>query len=335
MARLDNVNARVGARRSRLLGADGLRELLVRPTLEARIELLVRSGRLAAPPAEREGAPLDAVEAALRAGLRADEARLLREVEGARPRRLLAAALGLQEAQALKVLLRGTTFGAPPDRLAAMAPATEGLPDARLRELAASPSPEALAERLATGGSPFATPLRAALAERDREGLLPAEVAIDRVAFARVGAAARGGGEDARGLQDWLAREADGRNALTLLALGSALPDRDLFLPGGSRIGADAFARLARGDAGARRAAVAALVPCEPARLADAASAERLLERSATRALTRAARRGPLTLAVPLAWIEARREEVRRIALVLRGAALGLPGEAILDLVEA
>ena len=37
MARLDFANARLGARRSRLLGAAGLREVLARPSLEARL----------------------------------------------------------------------------------------------------------------------------------------------------------------------------------------------------------------------------------------------------------------------------------------------------------
>lgn len=317
------------------MGSDALRELLVRPSLEARIDLLVRSGRLPAPPAEREGPPLDAVEATLRAALREDEARLLREVEGEGPRRLLAAALGLREGQLLKVLLRGTAFGTPPDRLVALAPPTAAVPEERLRELAESTSPEALAESLAREGSPFSAPLRAALVERDRAGLLPAEVAIDRVAFGRVAEGARGRGEDAAALSDWLAARADARNALTLLALGANAPSRDLFIPGGRRIGVEPFRRLERAGPEERRRAAAALVPCGPERLAEPASAERLLEGAATRRLRLAARRAPLSLAVPLAWIEARREEIHRIAVVLRGASLGLPGDAILDLVEA
>lgn len=333
--RLDHVNARVGGRRSRLAGAGELRELLIRPTLAARVELLVRAGRLPPPPPEREGPGLAAVEASLRAALRADEERLLREVEGARPRRLLAAAFGLQEAQALKVLLRGTAFGAPAERLMALAPVTGRLPEARLRALAASASPEELIARLAAEGSPYAEPLRVPVAERDREGLLPAEVALDRVAYGGVAAAAKGRGEDAACLRDWLAGRADLRNALTLVAMGAAVPSGDLFLPGGRRLGRESFSRLARGTVEARRGAAAALVPCAPERMGDATVAERLLERAAARALTRAARRAPLSLAVPLAWIEARREEVRRIAVLLRGAALGIPGDTLLDLVEA
>lgn len=336
MSRLDNVNARVGARRSRLIGPEGLRELLVRPTVEGRIELLVRTGRLAAAPAAPEKAQLTAVEAALRAAVRADEARLVREVEGARARRLLTAALGLEEAQALKVLLRGTARGVAPDRLVAMASATAGaLPEERLRSLASAPSPEALATRLATEGSPFAAALEDGLRERDRAGLLSAEVAIDRVAFARVASEAREAGEDAAGLLEWLAIRADVRNATTLLALGVGVPARDLFVQGGGRLGASAFARLAREPPEVRRAAVAALVPCGAERLADPSAAERILARAAVGRLTLAARRRPLSLAVPLAWIEARRDEVRRIAVVLRGAALELPGDSILDLVEA
>ncbi|MGB8933084.1 MAG: V-type ATPase subunit [Anaeromyxobacteraceae bacterium] len=352
MARLDNVNARVGARRSRLIGAEGLRELLVRPSLSARIELLVRSGRMAATVAEvrpvsatlTEGTAGDrrddaqvlaAVEAALRAKVRADEARLLREVEGPRQRRLLAAAFGLEEARAMKVLLRGTTHGVAPDRLVELVPATERLPEARVRRLAEAASPDALAARLAEEGSPYAEPIRAGLRERDRVGLLAAEVELDRVAFGRVGEAAHRGGEDAEALLEWLAGKADGRNATTLLLLGAASPSRQLFVPGGRRIGAAAFGSLARGGVEARREAAAALVPCTPERLLDPTAAELILQRAEVRRLTRAARRKPLSLAVPLAWIEARRDEVRRIAVVLRGASLALPGDTILETVEA
>jgi V/A-type H+-transporting ATPase subunit C len=333
MARLDHVNARVGGRRSRLLRGDELRELLLRPGLAARIELLERSGRLGLEPL-REVA-LATVEARLRQGIREDEARLLGEVEGRSARRLLAAALGIEEAKALKVLVRGTSAGIPPERLVELAPPTDGLPEPRLRELARAPSPEALVGLLDAAASPYAEPMRAALLSRARTGLVPVEVAIDRVAYGRVEEAAMRGGEDARILGDWLAELADGRNALTLLAMGDAVPGADLFLPGGRRLGAALFARLARGSGEARRSAAAALVPCEPGRLVDPASADRLLARSLLRRITLAARRAPLSLAVPLAWIGARREEVRRIGVVLRGAELGLAGDVLLDLAEA
>jgi hypothetical protein len=38
---------------------------------------------------------------------------------------------------------------------------------------------------------------------------------------------------------------------------------------------------------------------------------------------------------VPLAYLAERRAEVRRVALSLRGAQLGLPGDELLSLVEA
>lgn len=335
MARLDHVNARIGARRSRRVGVEGLRELLVHPVLAAQIEVLVRRGLLPVSPAEREGMALAGVEAALREGIRSDEARLLREVEGRRPRTLLAAALGLQESQGIKVLLRGIVHGVPPERIAAIAPPTAALPEERLRALAEAPSPEALAERLAAEGSPFAGPLREGLGDRDRAGLLPIEVGIDRAGFARVQGAGAGRGEDPEALRDWLADRADLRNATTLLALGSAVPERDLFVPGGRGLSAERFSRLAKGTPEARRRAVAALVSCAPERLGDPSMAERQLERWGTRRLHVASRRRPLSLVVPLAWLEARREEVRRVAVVLRGTAMGLTGDTILDLVEA
>jgi vacuolar-type H+-ATPase subunit C/Vma6 len=63
--------------------------------------------------------------------------------------------------------------------------------------------------------------------------------------------------------------------------------------------------------------------------------ADRALERAMVAILHQEARRRPLSIAVPLAYLAARREEVRRVALLLRGAALELPGDEILDLAEA
>jgi vacuolar-type H+-ATPase subunit C/Vma6 len=339
MARLDYSNARTGARRARLLGPGGVRELLLRPTLAARIEWLAAAGKLAPGPPPRELAPLPGAERMLREALRADEARLAGEAEGAGPRRLLAAALGLRAAGAIKAVLRGVATGMPAPRIVALAEAAGGLDGEAVRTLSGAASPEEVARSLEAAGSPWGLPLREALAGRDRRGLLPAEVAVDRAGHAGVARAARGRGEDARVLRAWLAERADARNGATLLAAllppGESAAPGGLHLEGGRRIDAAAFARLARAPMPERRRVVGGALGVDPLLLVDPAAADRWIERVAARRLGRLARASPLSLAVPLAWLEARREEVRRIAVLLRATELGLPGDEVLALVEA
>jgi len=336
VARLDHLNARIGARRARLLGAAGMRELLGRVTLESRLEALSRSAWGPDLPAglARLDEPLAAVEAALRRALARDAAWLVRQAEGARGRALLAAYLALGEGDAVKALLRGIAAGVPPAAAAALVPPTAALGPGDLSALAESGSPEALADALASRGSPLGEALRAALPS-DVAGLLPAEVAIDRAAAARAARACAGLGEDARILASHVADRVDARNAATLLALGGAGGGEALFVAGGRRLDGAEFARLASASGADLREGLAAAFPGAAAGLARPWSADRALERALLAPLRRGARASPLSIAVPLAWLAERTAEARRIALVLRGAALGLPGEEILDLAEA
>jgi V/A-type H+-transporting ATPase subunit C len=351
VARLDFANARIGARRSRLLGTAGIRDLLGRATLEARLELVQRSwGRTVTADLARAPDPLGAIEAALGAALRREAIGILAVVEGAAARRLLAAYLELDAARAVKAILRGVAAGAPLDRIVAVAPPTPELDVEAIRSLAAEPTVEAVAAALEASGSALAPRLRAALPERTRYGLLPLEVAVDRAAAERALRAARARREDARLLRAHLRDRIDARNAETLLALGGhpVPPDEpgaaapaaharaeELFVPGGRRLDEAAFVRLAAAEGPGLRAGLDALFPGSDAALARPWSADRALERSLLAPLRREARARPLSLAVPLLYLSERRAEARRVAVVLRGAGLGLPGDEILDLAEA
>jgi V/A-type H+-transporting ATPase subunit C len=337
VARLDHLNARIGARRPALLGAPGLRELLARPTTGARVDLLLRTtwGAQLQGDVARAADPLGAVEDGLRRALAAEAARLLALAEGARARRLLEAFLALAEAAAVKAILRAIAAGAGPARALALAPpAAAPRPDA-LAELAAAPTVDALAAALTARGSALGPALAEALPARAVGGLLPLEVALDRAASARARAACRGAGEDGRILAAHLEDRADARNAATLLVLAGAGRGEGLFVPGGRRIGEDAFARLAGAPAQRVRDALAALFRGPARALASPAAEDRALEDALLPPLRRAARARPLSIAVPLAYLAERAAEARRIAVVLRGAELGLPADEILDLVRA
>lgn len=336
MARLDYANARLGARRARLLGAAGLREVLARPSLEARIDLLRRTGLAAVLPDGPGPDPLGACEAALREGWRREAARVLAGVEGERPRALLAAFLGLDDAAAAKAALRAAARGTPADRALAAAPPTPGLPEVALRAAAEAPGLAQAIERLAAAAPLLGAALRAALPGSAAGDLLPIEVAADRAVVARARAAATGNGEDREVLRRHLGDRVDARNAATLLALAGLPPRADAFLEGGRRLGEGEFRALAGAAADAVRAAVARLVPGGgEGALATPWGADLALERAWIAPLRREARVRPLSLAVPLAYLAERRAEVRRVALLLRGAELGLAGDELLDLVEA
>ena len=337
MARLDYANARIGARRARLLGGAEVRELLARPDLAARLELLGRRGLGPPLPPEiaREPDPLGAVEAVLRAGVRRDGLRILAEAEGARARALLAAFLELEAPRAVRAVLRGIVAGAPLDVVAALAPPTPELSPERIRELAACDTIEKVVELLESAGNPLGPALRAALPARVERGLLALEVALDRTACDRALEACRGAREDARILRAHLHDRIDARNVETLLLLAGAPPTPELFVAGGGRIDEVAFLRLGALTVEALRARLGALFPGAVSALASPWSADRALERSLLAALRREARARPLSLAVPIAYLAERRAEARRIAVTLRGAELGLPAEEILGLAEA
>jgi V/A-type H+-transporting ATPase subunit C len=335
VARLDFANARARARASRLAGAHALRELLARPSLAGRLELVRTLPAGAAIQAEPGAEPLATVERGLREGLRREALALARAVEGRRPRRLLLAFLALDEAAAVKAVLRGVARGAALDRTLAAAPPAPGLPEEALRLAAASSSLDGAVEALAAAGSPVAAAAREALPRVAEEGLLPLELAADRAALARAAAACRHAGEDGAVLARHVADRADARNAETLLALAGARPTIEPWIPGGRRWDGVALATLAGAGAEAARAAVARGFGLDAPDLATPWAADRALARACTAALAREARARPLSLAVPLAYLAARREEIRRLALALRGAELGLPPDELLDLVEA
>lgn len=336
MSRLDVTNARIGARRARLLDRAALHELLVRPTTEARVERLRALPLGAALPAAPSGGDLlGHVEQALRTALALEAVRLVAAAEGARARRLLEAWLALGEAEAVKAVLRGVAAGAAIDRTVAAAPPVPGLPAAALRFAAAAASLEAAVDALGSVGCGLATALREALPGDPEAGLLPLEIAADGAALGRARQACRGSGEDGRVLARHLEDLADARNAATLLVLAGAIPRPAPWVDGGRRWDAARLDRLARAGADGARDAVADGFGVPRAALDTAWSAERALEAAAVRSLRLEARRRPLSIAVPLAYLAARREELRRVSLVLRGAALGVAADELLQLVEA
>lgn len=343
--RLETANARIGARRSRLLRREDFHALLAQPTVEGQAEVL----RGLAPELEIPwvNASITAIEAALRAHQSKEESEILAAVAGSRARALLRAWLGLEEADAVKAVARALLFGGQLDESTAAAPATPGLESEVVRAALSAHSVEKAMAILAESGSSVAQAAADAWApfadhpERVRSGLPALELAADRAAFARAFRVARGSAEDAGLLREHLEDLVDVRNARTVL-LGVGHPqepagdgsDEGPFLPGGRRLSMDDLRTFARLEAPRRREALSERLKVPALALGSAALAEVTLEAALSARLRRKARLLPLSLAVPLAYLADRSLEMRRLALTFRGAALGLPGEELLPLVE-
>jgi vacuolar-type H+-ATPase subunit C/Vma6 len=318
-----------------------VRDLLARPDLAGQLEVL-RASVWAKGVAEGRGAALEAVEEALEEEERRWAARLLEEMEGG-PRRLLAAFLLLRDAEALKAPLRALARSLSAERAAALLEPSPGLDRRALLELTSCTDAAAAAARLAERGSPFAGAVAAHAGGLDRPGaLLRLEVALDGVAFQAALRASRGPGEDRRVLRRIVAARADLACAGTLLALAGEPDVEGLRAPGAERIGEEDFRRLAalpspRLPEALARALEDLLGPAAATavQLASPLAADHLLGRALARAVRREARASPLSLAVPCAWVLDLAEELRRVRLALRGAAVGYPPAALLDLLEA
>lgn len=345
MAVVDYANARVAAMRSRLLGRRGVADLLAQPDLEARLALLGRTDYGPALAAHLAAAsdPLAGVERALRARLTEDQAALDRFLRGARRRTLFRAMLAFADGFALKTLLRGLERGERPERILALLAPTPTLDGPALEALVAEGAVRRAVDLLATWRSPYGLPLLDAWPEYERrKDLLVLEATLDRALFARAFAAARRGGRDGRLLSPLLAERVDLANAMTLFKLAGTPAAREFFLPGGRLLDEARYAAYAALDPADLRPALAHRARRERVRwlaamteAADPFDLDQIARRAASTSLRALARREPLSLAVPLAFLAEREAEVRRLRLVLRGAAFGVSADRLVELMGA
>lgn len=341
----DYANARVRAMRGRLLGRAGITDLLAQPGLPARLEFLKRTdyGEVLAAHLSRGPDPLAAAERALRARLVDDLARIDRFFRGERLQGLFRAVLAFEDGWTLKTVLRGVTAGEAPERIFLLLSPTPELDHAALEELVRQREVKAVVDLLSTWRSPYARPLGEALAAYvPRRELLYLEVALDRFLFGQALEVARRDGEDGRVLLGFFETQIDLVNAATLLKLAGQGGAEEFFIPGGRLLGQRRFRRYSEFDGPALRTALAregrllsAAGLAGLAALEDPFAADQLLHRALGETVRREARRSPLSLAVPVAFVLDRQAEVRRIRLVLRGAEFGLPADELLALVEA
>jgi vacuolar-type H+-ATPase subunit C/Vma6 len=333
----DFALARLGAARSGLLAPAGLHDLVTRSSPTERLAAL-RSTLWAK---ASEASSIEEAEAALEARAQREARAALADLDpGAR--RLVEAFLLPDDARALRGALRCVAGALSPERGALLLDPTPALGRERLVAIASCPDGAAATERLAAWGSPFAEALRTVSDLRKPAALAAVEVALDRAAWSGLRRAARGPGADRRALRALASARADLGAASSLLALASE-PSRDAFpVEGGDRLDPHAISRISRLPSTEVPAALAAALGDlvgDPARAAHALGSPSLSDHLLGRALAdfsrRAARRDPLTVAVPCAWLVEVGEELRRIRLALRATSEGFPPTTLLDLLEA
>ena len=328
----DYAVARVRAMRGRLLGRAGIAALLAEPGLAARLEFLKRTdyGEAIAAHLGGEPDPLAGVERGLRARLMDDLARIDRFLAGERVRALFRSVLAFEDGWTIKTILRGVAAGEAPERMFLLLLPTPELDRPALEQLVRQREVKAVVDLLATWRSPYAGALAGGLAAyAHRPDLLYLEVALDGDLFSRA-------------LLAFLETEIDLVNAATLLKLVGHGDAGEFFIAGGRAIGLHRYRRYARLDAASLKQMLVGervLLSVPGLRtlvaLDDPVATDELLHRALGEALRREALRNPVSLAVPLSFVLARRAEIQRIRLVLRGTEFGLPAPELLELVEA
>lgn len=343
MACCDYANARIRAMEGRFLGQKGITDLLVQPSLAARLDYLKRTAysELLAAHLMREPDALRAAERAVRAQLSADLLRMDRFLRGEPVLPLFRAVLGFEDAWTLKTVLRGIGQGEPPDRIFTLVAPTPEFDDSALGELVRQKDVKAVVDLLTTWRSPYAFPLAEAFARyKTHQELFLLEVALDQFVFSEALNAARGDGEDGEILLQFLENHIDLANVGTLLKRAGGGRCDDLFIPGGRSVSLYRFQHLASlNEKDLREALAASGRPRLDSRLAATDGAvpfavDHILEQALRKEIERQARVHPLSVAVPLSFILERRAEVQRIRLVLRGAEFGVPAAELVALVE-
>jgi len=341
---LPYMNARLRARKSRLLGAALLRALASTDSVSA---ALSRLGETPYGPAllratsSAEADPATAADEALRRTLAED----LTEIRGfsteliTSPARYLFAAWDLAN---LKAVLRGVRGGAPPEVVVRACSPAGFVPAAVWAEIASAADLGESVARAATMELEFRPGLRQGWADYSRsKDPADLEAALDRHFYRRAweaSASARGGLWEP--LRDLIAFDIDHRNLSALLERVARLGEIGTAPLAGGKLTGPAFWRrlsavtepaglladVVRGWLGGQGEQTARLL--EEGHTDAAADT---LERVAWRARARRLRGAPLSLEILIGYVWAKVAEVVDLRRIVWGLHLGLPGSWIED----
>jgi V/A-type H+-transporting ATPase subunit C len=333
------VNARVRAKKAKLLPHDEYARLLARDASE--IARALQEGTykedIDALAARYRGAEL--VERATRNHL----GRVYADVQGFATGRLAAMIgqyLARYDVQNLKTILRGKFSGAKPEEILAdtipagtLAPRLEEL--ARIERLEDVPG--------ALQGSPWRKVLTPLLEGRRPTSLVEAENALDRAYYDELlRAIGTGGGAATRAFLNWVKNEIDVTNLKTLLRLRFAgvTEWESVFIPGGEQVGRETAQRLVRGTDDEVLAEFGQLsLATEVVDAARASLASKnmnaislALDRELMRDASSFSHRQPLSVLPVVDFILRKKIEADNLRAIAYGKQTGLPNETIQEL---
>ncbi len=347
-------NARLRAKRSRLLTGADYNSLLAKTTVEELITALAETPykeNIEAALLRTEG--VRCIYEAVRTHLVQTLLKIRHFFEG-EPQRLIDLLLRRWDRHNLLAILRGQSQEASAETVMSVIVPVGQLDPVALRELARQPGLRAALDLMTTWRLPYARVLRQLQA---RDGALPdldqLELALNRFHYASIMAALAGRDHNHRLVRSYFQVKIDLVNLATALRLVH-LPNLDLLLrrryqsedarplliePGGY-LSSDTLVRVIA-EAGGIEAMVGALSTSRygPALLAgwqryqagegDLEVFERALERWQAERTVALFRHDPLSVAIPIAYIEAKQLEVVNLRLIAQGVAWGAKPEQI------
>lgn len=335
-------NARIRAMKSRLLERGFFDNLLRMQTVNEIIVAMEKTvyGREIHEGVLKSGGPLG-VEEGLRRNIAGTIEKIL-AISAPNARRLIEVLVGRWDVQNLKTILRGKHIGAIEDEIISSLSPPGCLSEATLSELARQPDIRGAIDLMATLGIRYARPLTDVLGEYQKQYYLQIlEFALDKYyyqsALAELGAKSLDSGL----VREVLIREIDFTNIMTLLRLTKEEIDperKEAFLLDDGRLD-DEFLKKLTEEKDIDDLVVALKKTTYGSVLAegwqlllktgDFSVIERRLEDQAIKKNTDLFKADPLSIAMVIAYIWAKLNEVVNLRIIVRGIEVAMPEERI------
>ncbi|MFQ5574765.1 MAG: ATP synthase A1 subunit C [Terriglobia bacterium] len=340
---LSYPNARIRAMRSHLLNRDFFTRLLSIEESAALISALaetsyqedIEAGTLKYPGTL-------GVEEAFRTNIMRSFSKIMDMVDGT-ARELVEVLLGRWDVQSIKTVLRGKNIGATQEEiLGSLIPAGQ-LDEVFLTELARQPDVKACVDLLLMGKVSYAKALADSFPKyQEDKNLVYLELALDRFFYEWALDQTSRNSFDAQLVREVIMREIDVINIMSALRLVTKEASEDrkgmFFIEGGKHIDKSKFESLLQSDEAADVAAGVENTPYGPP-LAEVQAAymktgvlsviERSLERFLVTQNIKLFRADPLSIALIVAYVWAKYNEVVNLRVIVRGKSLGMPPDRI------
>ncbi len=337
------ANARVRAHKSYLLNQAFFEKLMDAPSFEEALNILLQTPYK--PDLERgflKGRNIEGAEEGLKLNFVREMRSLYRWVDPP-VRKLLDIIFGRWDVHNLKTILRGKHHGVSLEEMKESFFAVGTLSEALLVELAKQADIRAVIDLLATWESPYALPLTEVFPEYHEEGrLMILELALDKFYYAHSLKELRQRNLSVQLVREVVRREIDFVNLMSLMkGVRERLSQEEIesfFISGGKFITHERYLELAASDEledvveGLRKTPYE--VPLREgfkdfAKKGLLSYVERRMEEYIIKSVVSLFKADPLSIAIILAYIWAKFNEIVNLRIVLRGKAVGMRKENI------